>query len=91
MVVLEFVVNDGMVDGTHDSFDTPRRRAYEQLLRTVLSLDNAPAVISMHFFAWWRAKKYPMNPLDPSLFYNTAENDLSVMAQYYDVPSLSIR
>jgi hypothetical protein len=61
-----------------------------QLVRRVLGFPGAPAVIAMHFFAYWYSKPSLSGP-EPALFHNTGEDDLAVIAQHYDVPVLSVR
>lgn len=61
-----------------------------QLVRRVLGFPAEPAVLSMHFFAYWHAKP-KLRTSDAALFYSTGEDDLAVIAQYYDVPVLSVR
>lgn len=56
-------------------------------------MPNAPAVVSLHALGWWPAK--PRGTADPAAtpaaFYRTGEDDLALIAQYYDVPALSVR
>ena len=61
-----------------------------QLIRRVLRYPNAPAVISLHYFSYWHAKP-SLGSSEPALFYNTKEDDMAVVAQFYDVPVLSLR
>ena len=61
-----------------------------QLVRRVLGFPAAPAVIAMHFFAYWHSKPSLDSP-GPALYYNTGEDDLAVIGQYYDLPVLSVR
>ena len=58
--------------------DMVQRRAFERLLRNVLSFPNRPAVIVY------------MTVLAPR-FPETQENDLMVIAQHYQVPVISAR
>ena len=61
-----------------------------QLVRRVLGFPGAPAALSMHFFAYWHAKP-KLRGKEPALWYNTGEDDLAVIAQYYDLPVASLR
>lgn len=59
-------------------------------MRRMLSLPNHPAVFSMHMFSFWWSKSEVQGP-DPARFYLTGEDDMALIAQYYDVPALSVR
>ncbi|KAL4443895.1 hypothetical protein ABPG75_011632 [Micractinium tetrahymenae] len=87
IVVLEFAFNDYYAGL---NITGPERAAYERLVRRVLRFPSAPAVFSMHFFSYWYAKAKMKAP-GQALFYNTGEDDLAVIAQFYDVPVLSLR
>jgi len=59
-------------------------------------MPSAPAVFAMHFFSYWSSKpsapsRPPAQQPQPALFHNTGEDDLAIIAQYYDVPVLSVR
>lgn len=71
---------------------TPREPP-PQLVRRALALPNAPAVVSMHAMSWWEAKPRGMGdaPATPAAFYRTGEDDPAVIAQFYDLPVLSVR
>lgn len=69
----------------------PPPPAAAQLLRRMLAFPGSPAVLSLHLFAFWWAKADPSDPHSPALWYRTGEDDLAVLAQYYDVPVLSLR
>ena len=40
-----------------DIFNTPKRRAYERLIRRVLALPQRPAVIALHYYGYLLAEK----------------------------------
>ncbi|KAL7415046.1 hypothetical protein BDY24DRAFT_383535 [Mrakia frigida] len=72
LVILDFAVNDLRDDDFHRSFD--------HLLRALLTLPSAPAVVTMEFFAipgWIPMTTAGSNQLDSS--------------RYLDIPSLSLR
>lgn len=58
-----------------------------QLVRHALALPNMPLVVSLHTFAYWHLKGGDGR----AVYYKTGEDDLAVIAQYYDVPALSVR
>ncbi len=43
-VIVELTLNDNVVH----TFDSPERRAYEQLIRKALRLPNQPALLLLH-------------------------------------------
>jgi hypothetical protein len=61
------------------------RRPFERLLRKVLSLPNAPAVILLHAYAWFRPDP------GPGAFYSNAERDFNEFAEYYGLPAVSVK
>ncbi|PSC68097.1 CRT (chloroquine-resistance transporter)-like transporter [Micractinium conductrix] len=83
LAIVEFSFNE--FDG---DFDTAQRRGFERLLRTLARLPRAPAVIVLHHYAWWFADGHGQSG---GVFYAAAEAPLSTMAQYYDMPSPSLR
>lgn len=81
-MILEFAVNDPPSVSTASggsSFEAPVRRGFEQLLRIVLQHPARPAIFVLMSFRW----RCP--------FYLTAEDDMGVLVQYYDLPVLSMR
>lgn len=64
---------------------SPCRRPYERLIRKLLALPSAPAVVLLHAYAWFKP--------DPAegVYYSNAERDLSELASYYGLPSLSVK
>ena len=84
LVVVEFTFNEmGNLQYT-----TPQRRGFEQLLRKLASLPGAPAVLVLHHYAWWHAGG---DGVKRGLYYRQAEQQLTTMAQYYDMPAPSVR
>ena len=58
------------------SMALPRRRGFERLLRRLMRLPGAPAVLVVH---WW-------SPLEfQGSFWEVAQDELDVIASYYDV------
>ncbi|KAI7846340.1 hypothetical protein COHA_000177 [Chlorella ohadii] len=84
LVVLEYTANDNEFVG----LNSLERRAYEHLLRRLLSLDSRPAVVLLHAYQWWRAAGGGMTS---GFFYKEPEQQLTTLSHYYDVPSLSMR
>ncbi|KAI3430747.1 hypothetical protein D9Q98_009159 [Chlorella vulgaris] len=84
LVVVEMTLNDRVVH----SFDSPDRRAYEQLVRKALRLPSRPAVLLLHSYAWYYAFG---DGATGGLFYPITEGHLTMLSQYYDVPALSVR
>lgn len=62
-----------------DMMQEPRRKAFERLIRTVLSFPHSPAVIVFMVFPHRNA------------YWKTSENDMVTIAQHYQVPVLSVR
>ena len=54
------------------------RRAYEHLLRRVLSLDSRPAVVMLHTYQWWRAAG---GGVTSGLVYKEPEQQLMTLSQ----------
>ncbi|EFN58310.1 hypothetical protein CHLNCDRAFT_142315 [Chlorella variabilis] len=84
LVTLEFSVNER----SEAQFTSPERRNFEQLLRRLLQYPSRPAIIMLHHYAWWES---PGDGLDRGVFYHQPEGQLTELAHYYDIPTLSIR
>lgn len=84
LVVVEFAVNDNQ----QAPITSPRRHFYEQLLRRLLGRPAAPALLLLHHYSWFLATG---DGLDAGLFYNNPESSFHWLAQYYDLPSVSLR
>ncbi|KAL4854370.1 hypothetical protein ACK3TF_004888 [Chlorella vulgaris] len=84
VVVVEYTMNENRTA----EFDSLERREYEQLLRRVLRLPGQPAVVLLHSYAWLLAAG---DGVTEGLFYTNTEGQLATLAQFYDVPSLSLR
>ncbi|EFN59203.1 hypothetical protein CHLNCDRAFT_56786 [Chlorella variabilis] len=84
LVVVEFTYNEP----EDDPFDSPARRGFEELLRKLLKLRGAPAVVMLHHYAWWFTYG---DGLDAGLYYRAGEAQLQVFANYYDMPAVSMR
>lgn len=57
----------------------------ERLLRKLLAMPNAPAVVLLHAYAWLRP-----DPVEGS-FYSNAEAELEEFARYYGLQSVSVK
>ncbi|KAL4854367.1 hypothetical protein ACK3TF_004885 [Chlorella vulgaris] len=84
VVVVEYTKNENCTA----EFDSFERREYEQLLRRVLRLPSQPAVVLLHSYAWLLAAG---DGVTEGSFYTNTEGQLATLAQFYDVPSLSLR
>jgi hypothetical protein len=73
-VVVEFTLNEP----TDLPYTQPHRRGFEQLLRKLLRLSGAPAIIVLHHYGWWHSTG---DGLNAGLFYRQAEEQLGTMAQ----------
>ncbi|PSC73416.1 hypothetical protein C2E20_3417 [Micractinium conductrix] len=71
-----------------EPFNSPSRRAFEQLIRRLLALPGRPAVMLLHHYAWWMSKG---DGLWGGLFYKEPEAQHTTFAHYYDLPSVSLR
>ncbi|KDD74140.1 hypothetical protein H632_c1539p0 [Helicosporidium sp. ATCC 50920] len=78
LYVLEFAINDSW----NAAIDSGSRASFEILLRRLLRLERAPAVALLQQSSLKRPQ---------ARFYTSAESHLDVLAQYYDLPSLSMR
>ncbi|KAI3436557.1 hypothetical protein D9Q98_005973 [Chlorella vulgaris] len=84
LVVAEFTFNEP----GEQPYTSPQRRAFEQLLRKLAQLPDHPAVVVLHHYAWYFSSG---DGVDAGLYYRAAETQFSTMAQYYDMPSPSVR
>ncbi|KAL4431448.1 hypothetical protein ABPG75_006704 [Micractinium tetrahymenae] len=84
LVVVEFAVNDN----PHVPTTSPRRHVYEQLLRRLLALPSSPALVLQQHYSWFLAAG---DGQEAGLFYNNSESTFHWLAQYYDLPSMSLR
>eukprot|EP00887_Chlorella_sp_A99_P000046 scaffold16.g46.t1 len=85
LVVLEFTQNDPPAQ----LLGTSPRFAPEVLMRKLLRMRAAPAVVLLHHYSWWFAKG---EGRDGGLFtHPQTEAELTTLAAYYDAPSLSLR
>ncbi|KAI3428300.1 hypothetical protein D9Q98_006679 [Chlorella vulgaris] len=84
LVTLEFSANE-RADAPFTSLE---RRSFEQLIRRLLQYPGRPAILLLHHYAWWEA---PGDGVDRGLFYRQPEGQLTEMAHYYDIPTVSIR
>lgn len=78
LYIVEFAVNDAWDAET----EGVERKQFEQLLRRVLSLPGRPAVVMLLQYSYFKAEKQ---------FFKSAEADMAMLGQYYDLPVLSMR
>ncbi|KAL4427831.1 hypothetical protein ABPG75_001920 [Micractinium tetrahymenae] len=84
LVVVELTFNE-----PEDApFTFPQRRGFERLLRKLARMPRSPAVVVLHHYAWHYSRG---DGVAAGLFYRPAESQLSTLAQYYDLPSPSLR
>ena len=74
LVVVEFTFNES----PDLPYTTANRRGFEQLLRKLLRMRRAPAVIMLHHYAWYFSDG---DGVEAGLFYRPAEAQLGTMAQ----------
>ncbi|PSC68096.1 hypothetical protein C2E20_8274 [Micractinium conductrix] len=84
LVVVELTYNEP----ADVPFTYPHRRGFEKMLRKLARLPRSPAVIVLHHYAWYHSHG---DGKPAGLFYRAAEPQLSTLAQYYDMPSPSLR
>lgn len=73
MVVVEFSTND-----SPSAWTTRGKGAYEGLLRSLLALPGAPAVVLLHHFPWFKAAG---DGRSAGLFYREPEGQLTLLSQ----------
>ena len=83
-MILEFCINDDK----NGEFESPARRAYEQLMRKSLRLASHAAVVQLNVYGWWNAHA---DGVSEGVFYARIESQLATLARYYDCPALSLR
>ncbi|EFN59047.1 expressed protein [Chlorella variabilis] len=85
IVVVEFAMNDGtQVDCARDGSGTvPARGSFERLLRKLQALPNRPAVVVLNAYSFIRGSV--------GSYLKNAENEMSIIAAYYGLPTLSMR
>lgn len=66
-----------------ESFDSPIRRTYEQVLRRLLRMPSTPAVLLLQAYPWWQAFG---DGVTEGLFYREPENELTVLGQVRPAP-----
>ncbi len=82
LVTVEFNVNDG------PATDSPLRLAHERLLRRLLALPSAPAVVEVLVYRWTEAAAWTQNSAP---FHIGGTDNLRSLATYYHLPTLSTR
>lgn len=70
-------------------YSSSERRAYEQVLRHVLRLPKAPAVLMLQVYPWHQGGGD--EGVTAGLFYREPEGQQTVFGSYYDVPVVSLR
>ncbi len=69
VVLVEFAANDDAQPRWEPQLESKERRAFERLLRKLLSLPSRPAVVLVNAYHWHRQQA------SPGVFWKTAEND----------------
>ncbi|KAI7846321.1 hypothetical protein COHA_000158 [Chlorella ohadii] len=94
LVVVEFAINDASLQRSEarlpagPSYDSPGRRAFELLLRRLQAMPSRPAVLLLQMYPWWQAFG---DGATQGLYYREPETEMTVLAQYYDMPVVSLR
>eukprot|EP00887_Chlorella_sp_A99_P007655 scaffold20.g7655.t1 len=81
----EYSIND--IAGL--GFDNEQRRAYELLLRKLLAMPSRPAVLMLHHWCHYVAER--ADGTRGAFEKPDTEGDYTLLAQYYDIPALSVR
>lgn len=94
LVLLEYDVNDGYYEFTEsllikdtrgwwvDHIESPARRTFERILRQLMGMPTAPAIIYMHAWEGYR---------NHSNYYWGVEDKYDTILKFYGLPSLSMR
>eukprot|EP00884_Botryococcus_braunii_P002068 jgi/Botrbrau1/11862/Bobra.0175s0022.3 len=83
IVILEYALNDWDVVREKASWmDNYQRRAYERLIRKILSRPNSPAILLAH---WWAPRHFAYS------FWNVAEDQCTIVGKYYGLSAISFR
>eukprot|EP00887_Chlorella_sp_A99_P007721 scaffold20.g7721.t1 len=94
LVVLEYSINDiaGLGFGHEQVLGGEKnvlRRAYELLLRKLLAMPSRPAVVMLHHWCHYTAVRG--DGTRGAFEQPDTEGDYTLLAQYYDIPALSVR
>ncbi|CAL5221891.1 g4156 [Coccomyxa viridis] len=81
-VLLEFTFNDAERASPVQAADDPTRRGFERLIRKMLNLQKRPAVAYFHV---WTPRRLGTH------FYESPENVIEMVPEYYGLPSISMR
>jgi len=95
LVFMEFAINDGMpgtMQAGADYLVNPNTIIQERLARKLLDHPHKPAVVYMHFLQACHGQQWVMKyNIHPCWFHQSPEDMYNVIAQYYDLPVLSLR
>ena len=86
VVITEYAVNNRNFWEAGTAFDTPLTRSYERLMRWLLRLPRAPAVVMLDMFNWrdgW--------PFRGAYWGGSVERDTRELSLFYDAPSVSVK
>ncbi|BDA43799.1 hypothetical protein COCOBI_04-8160 [Coccomyxa sp. Obi] len=81
-VLLEYTFNDAERAYEGQSADDPTRRGFERLVRKMLKLPKRPAVMYFHV---WTPRRLGFR------FFESPENMIEMVPEYYGLPSISMR
>ncbi|KAG1660750.1 hypothetical protein FOA52_010624 [Chlamydomonas sp. UWO 241] len=84
IIFVEYSVNDE----AHPMplFNNDMRRAYERLIRKLLSYPNQPAVVLLHTYTWMQGHHNTAGT-----YWSGAEREFSELSLYYALPALSLK
>ena len=87
VVVTEYAYNNvNFWETGTPPFDSPLTRSYERLVRWLLRLPRAPAVVIMSVFNFEHGR-----PFRGAYWGGNVERDTGELALFYDAPSLSVK
>jgi hypothetical protein len=86
VVITEYAFNNLNTAIEESPFDKPLTRSYERLVRWLLRLPHAPAVVLLNVFNFEHSR-----PFRGAYWGGSTERDTNELSFFYDLPSLSIK
>ena len=84
LVVIENCIGGTFLNQNKDPYRKTDRMALERLYRTLLNMQQKPAIIALHQYNYRSASV-------KGVYQNSNENDWNVIASYYGIPVVSVR